>query len=242
MMGRGEIGWGLICLLAVLAGWTGPDRVRAAEDPWEDKRRAMVAGQIQARGVNDPAVLRAMARVPRHLFVPSPRRSMAYADSPLPIGFGQTISQPFIVAYMTQVLKLSGGEKVLEVGTGSGYQAAVLAETGGRVFSMEVIPQLHERAKETLARTGYGRIRLKLGDGYLGWPEEGPFEAIIVTCAAGHIPPPLVEQLAPGGRMVIPVGPPMFVQDLVLAEKDKAGRVKTRSLMAVRFVPLVRGK
>jgi len=231
----------LVCLLLILAGWVRPGRTRAQQDPWEVKRQAMLASQIESRGVNDPAVLRAMAQVPRHLFVPVERRSLAYADSPQPIGFGQTISQPFIVAYMTQVLKLTGEEKVLEVGTGSGYQAAVLAETGGRVFSMEVIPQLHERARETLARTGYGRIRLKLGDGYLGWPEEGPFEAIIVTCAAGHIPPPLVDQLAPGGRMVIPVGPPMFIQDLVLAEKDDHGRVRTRSLMAVRFVPLVRG-
>ena len=239
---KGVIRWGPVCLIMILTGWATPDRSLAGQDPWEAKRRAMVATQIQPRGVNDPRVLEAMNRVPRHLFVPDKRRSLAYADSPLPIGYGQTISQPFIVAYMTQVLDLSPGGKVLEVGTGSGYQAAVLAETGAQVYSVEVIPQLHQRARQTLAQTGYDRVRLKLGDGYLGWPEKGPFEAIIVTCAAGHIPPPLLAQLGPGGRMVIPVGPPMFVQDLVLAEKDEQGRVRTRSLMAVRFVPLVRKK
>ncbi len=212
------------------------------KDEYLNQRLKMVAEQIEARGVSDALVLAAMRQVPRHLFVPAQERSQAYGDHPLPIGYGQTISQPYIVAYMTEVLRLTGQEKVLEIGTGSGYQAAILAETAKEVYSMEIIPPLHAQAKARLASLGFENVSLKAADGYFGWPEEAPFDGIIVTCAAAHIPPPLIRQLKPGGRMVIPVGPSMFIQDLILAQKDKGGRVTTRSLMAVRFVPLVRDK
>ena len=212
----------------------------AKEDRFIEKRRAMVEDQIQARGVKDARVLATLRHVPRHLFVRSRDKSHAYADQPLPIGYGQTISQPYIVAYMTEVLGLSGTEKVLEIGTGSGYQAAVLAGTAGEVYSIEIIPGLYLEARKRLARLGYDRIHLKIDDGYFGWPEKAPFDRIIVTCAAGHIPLPLIRQLKPGGLMVIPVGPPWTVQTLVLVEKDQEGEVKTRALMSVRFVPLIR--
>lgn len=212
----------------------------ATADESQAQREEMVAGQIQARGVSDPRVLAAMRRVPRHRFVPPSLKDEAYEDRPLPIGWGQTISQPYVVAFMTEALRLQGGEKVLEIGTGSGYQAAVLAETGCRVFSLEIIPELAATASLRLKELGYSGVHAKTADGYYGWPEEAPFDAIIVTCAAGHLPPPLIKQLKPGGRMIIPVGPAMFIQDLVLVGKDAQGRVTTRSLMAVRFVPLVR--
>lgn len=214
--------------------------VWAQDDRFTDDREAMVRRQIEARDVKDPRVLQAMRRVPRHRFVPTPLIGAAYDDRPLPIGYGQTISQPYIVAFMTEALELTGTEKVLEIGTGSGYQAAVLAETAGEVYSVEIIPELFESAKDRLAQTGYERVRLKADDGYYGWPEAGPFDAVIVTCAAGHIPPPLMEQLKPGGRIIIPVGPPWTVQTLVLAEKSADGQVRTHSLLSVRFVPLVR--
>jgi protein-L-isoaspartate(D-aspartate) O-methyltransferase len=209
------------------------------EDTFLKARMQMVGQQIEGRGVKNPAVVKAMRTVPRHLFVPKNLRSAAYADEPLPIGFGQTISQPYIVAYMTELLDLTGREKVLEIGTGSGYQAAVLAETCAEVYSIEIIPQLYAQAEKRLENLGYDRIRLKAADGYYGWPDKAPFDAIIVTCAAAHIPPPLLKQLKPGGRMVIPVGPPLFVQNLILVEKDLEGKVKTKSMLAVRFVPLV---
>jgi len=227
------------CLALALA-W--PQAGAAGDEGRRKERAEMVARQIKARGVRDGRVLAAMGRVPRHEFVPRAFLDSAYADQPLPIGYGQTISQPYIVAYMTEVLALTGREKVLEIGTGSGYQAAVLAETAGRVRSIEIIPELYAEAKGRLERLGFDKVKLKAGDGYFGWPEEGPFEAIVVTCAAGHVPPPLIEQLKPGGRMVIPVGPPMFVQTLVLVEKTAEGQVRTENLMSVRFVPLVRGR
>ena len=205
-------------------------------------RLQMVARQIEARGVTDPPTLAAMRAVKRHAFVPENQRSMAYLDMPLPIGHGQTISQPYMVACMTEVLALRGKEKVLEIGTGSGYQAAVLAETAGEVYSVEIIPPLHRAARERLKRQGYDRVHLLEADGYYGWPKAEPFDRIIVTCAAGHIPQPLIRQLKPGGRMVIPVGMAWSVQNLVLLEKSAGGKVRTRTLMAVRFVPLVRGK
>jgi len=214
--------------------------VLAGEEEYRAARFKMVADQIEARGVKDPAVLAAMRQVPRHLFVLEEDLKMAYSDQPLPIGYGQTISQPYIVAYMTEVLALTGQEKVLEIGTGSGYQAAVLAATAKEVYSIEIVPQLYQSSRDLLDRLGCEKIKLKLGDGYFGWPEQAPFDAIIVTCAAGHIPPPLIEQLKVGGKMVIPVGRPWSVQSLVLAEKDDQGQVRTRSLMAVRFVPLMR--
>ncbi len=228
-----------LTLLLLAAVW--PVTVSAGDEAFERERLAMVQTQIEDRGVEDRAVLQAMRRVPRHLFVRPGDVRLAYADRPLPIGYGQTISQPYIVAYMTEVLGLTGREKVLEIGTGSGYQAAVLSQTAGRVFSVEIITALYEQAKARLARLGY-EVRLKNDDGYFGWPKAAPFDAIVVTCAAGHIPPPLLKQLKPGGRMVIPVGPPMFIQKLVLVEKSAAGLISTRTLMPVRFVPLVRGK
>ena len=203
-------------------------------------RLEMVARNIETEGIRDPAVLQAMRAVPRHLFVPPELKPWAYVDQPLPIGYGQTISQPYVVAYMTELLGLQGKEKVLEVGTGSGYQAAVLAEIVEEIYSIEIIPELYAQAKERLANQGYDKVELKAADGYYGWPQKAPFDAIIVTCAAAHIPPPLIKQLKRGGRMVIPVGPPMFIQTIVLVEKEVSGQVKTTSLLPVTFVPLVR--
>lgn len=186
----------------------------------------------------DPAVLGAMQRVPRHEFVPIALRSEAYTDRPLPIGEGQTISQPYIVAVMTHLLRVRPGERVFELGTGSGYQAAVLAELGLRVFSVEIVPQLAERARETLERLGYERVRVRAGDGYLGWPEEAPFDAILVTAAGDHIPKPLADQLKPGGRLVMPVGPTYGIQQLLVLEKATDGTLVTHEVLPVRFVPL----
>ncbi len=205
-----------------------------------DERRAMVRSQMERRGITSVAVLDAMRNVPRHEFVPKGLQDRAHDDCPLPIGHGQTISQPYIVAYMTQVLELKAGDKVLEIGTGSGYQAAVLAELTPHVYSIEIIKALGEDAKARLARLGYKTVECKVGDGYYGWAEKGPFDAIIVTCAAGSVPPPLLKQLKPGGRMCIPVGPPGMLQDLVLVTKDADGRVRSKSLMGVAFVPLTR--
>ena len=195
---------------------------------------------IRAYGLSDRKILEAVAAVPRHEFVIKRYLSQAHADSPLPIGHGQTISQPYIVAEMTRQLDLKPDSKVLEVGTGSGYQAAVLSEFTPHVFSVEIIKPLADAAASRLKRLGYTVVRLAHRDGYYGWEEEGPFDAIIVTCAAGQIPPPLIKQLAPGGRMMIPVGPVFATQSLMLLEKDEDGTVRSRSLMAVRFVPLVR--
>lgn len=213
---------------------------QAAEgDRWELLRERMVATQIAGRDVTDAAVLRAMRAVPRHLFVPEAARGEAYGDYPMPIGQGQTISQPYIVAYMTQMLRLKPGDKVLEVGTGSGYQAAVLAEvTRMNVYSIEIVEPLAKTAAERLKQLGYKQVVVKQGDGYLGWPEHGPFDAIIVTAGAEHVPPPLVEQLKRGGRMVIPVGGAWAVQSLVVIEKLSDGTVRKREDIPVRFVPL----
>lgn len=224
------------CLLCLALAAPAP----AAEPDWAAQRRAMVDEQIAARGVRDPRVLAAMAKVPRHLFVPPAWRGQAYADHPLPIGQGQTISQPFIVAHMTALLALKGGEKVLEVGTGSGYQAAVLAELAGRVCSIEIIPELSAGADKALAELGYANVSLKVGDGWRGWPEEAPFDAIMVTAAPEVTPPELVAQLKPGGRMVLPVGPRAW-QELVLITKSADSAVTATRLEPVRFVPLVGG-
>lgn len=206
------------------------------------ERRAMVEDQIERRGVDDPEVLKAMEEVPRHRFVPDYLHSRAYGDSPLPIGHGQTISQPYIVAFMTELLELEPGEKVLEVGTGSGYQAAILAEMNANVYTVEIIGALAEEADRTLKETGYRQVNIYHRDGFFGLEEEAPFDAIIVTAAAGSIPPPLIKQLKPGGRMLIPVGPPHTVQNLILAEKNREGKVSTRNILPVRFVPLTRRK
>jgi protein-L-isoaspartate(D-aspartate) O-methyltransferase len=210
------------------------------QDSYLRERELMAERQIEARGVNDPATLRAMRAVPRHLFVPDSRRGEAYADSPLPIGYGQTISQPFIVAYMTECIEPDSTFRVLEVGTGSGYQAAVLAEIVDTVYSVEIIPELFDGARTRLSSLGYTNVVTRRADGYGGWEEAAPFDAIIVTAAADHIPPPLVQQLKDGGVMVIPVGSPFLVQSLLRVEKH-GERVQTKNLMPVRFVPLTRG-
>ena len=189
----------------------------------------------------DPAVMAAVGRVHRHEFVPEEVESSAYANRPLPIGHGQTISQPYIVALMTHLLEVESGERVLEIGTGSGYQAAVLAELGTNVHTIEIVEPLARQAQRRLARLGYDGVETRLGDGYYGWPEAAPFGAIIVTAAAGHVPPPLVEQLAPGGVLVIPVGEPFAVQLLLLVHKQENGEVSARQILPVRFVPLTGG-
>jgi protein-L-isoaspartate(D-aspartate) O-methyltransferase len=185
-----------------------------------------------------PEVLRIIGEVTRHDFVPGGLRQDAYADRPLPIGFGQTISQPFIVALMTDLLAVGPDAIVLEVGTGSGYQAAVLARLVRQVHSIEIIPELASSAADRLKRLGYANVAARQGDGYYGWEDAAPFDAIIVTAAASHVPPPLVQQLKPGGRMVIPVGAPFALQHLVLVERDADGRARTRQLLPVQFVPL----
>jgi len=193
-------------------------------------------------GLTDSAVLAAIAAVPRHEFVPEHLLSRAYDDSPLPIGYGQTISQPYIVAEMTRLLNLRPDARVLEIGTGSGYQAAVLTEFTPHVYTIEIVGALARSAAERLSRLGYTTVRVRHADGYYGWEEQGPFDGIIVTCAAGQIPPPLLKQLAPGGTMVIPVGAAFATQSLMLIEKDAGGTIRSRSVMPVAFVPMVRGE
>lgn len=208
------------------------------ETQFTERRLEMVRTQIEARGVNHKATLEAIRAVPRHLFVKKEWRSSAYDDRPLPIGFGQTISQPFIVAYMTEMLAPEPEHKVLEIGTGSGYQAAVLSHIVKEVFTIEIVKPLAETAAEIL-RT-YPNVKTRVGDGYHGWKEHAPFDGIVVTAAAEHIPPPLISQLKNGGRMIIPVGHAFFVQKLVLVTKDTDGTVRTKDLFSVRFVPFVR--
>jgi len=205
------------------------------EERFEQNRKAMVDRQIVSRGVTDDAVLSAMRTVRRHCFVPPEAEGRAYEDNPLPIGWNQTISQPYIVALMTELLDLEPGEKVLEIGSGSGYQAAVLAELTGPVFTIEIVPQLAEMAESNLRAEGYDQVQVRAGDGYRGWPEEAPFQGIIVTAAPDHIPEPLIEQLDEGGRLVIPVGD--VYQELVLLYKEN-GEIKKRSVIPVRFVPM----
>jgi protein-L-isoaspartate(D-aspartate) O-methyltransferase len=236
----------------VVIAFAGPGGTQMAEDPRQVRARATlleeVETELRAAGSRlglahaDQAVLKAMGAVKRHRFVPEKHQSQAYANHPLPIGHGQTISQPLIVAFMSQLLAVTNGDKVLEIGTGSGYQAAVLAEMGVNVYSIEIIRPLAESASQRLREEGYGeRVQVTIGDGYFGWKEEAPFDAIIVTAAADHIPPPLIAQLKKGGRMVIPVGGRFAVQQLVLLTKNGKGEVSTRQLMPVRFVPLTRG-
>ncbi|MDW8326465.1 MAG: protein-L-isoaspartate(D-aspartate) O-methyltransferase [Anaerolineales bacterium] len=208
------------------------------DDPYAEERFLMVARTIEARGVTNPDVLGAMRDVPRHAFVPEEYLGMAYADHPLPIGYGQTISQPYIVAWMTELLDLKAGDKVLEIGTGSGYQAAVLAQLGYvDVYSIEIIPELAESAAARLQALGYTQVKVKQGDGYYGWPEQAPFDAIIVTAAPDHLPAPLAAQLAEGGRLVIPIGPPGGYQSL-WKFVNEGGELKAYDLGGVAFVPL----
>jgi protein-L-isoaspartate(D-aspartate) O-methyltransferase len=222
-----------------------------AEDARSGERDAMVevikeharyAPEAAEAGEIDPAVLQVMRTVPRHEFVPEEEQARAYADMPLPIGFGQTISQPFIVALMTDLLDLKPGAKVLEIGTGSGYQAAVLSPLAERVYTIEIVPPLGEAAHNVLRRLDYTNVETKVADGYYGWPEAAPFEGIVVTAAASQIPPPLIEQLKPGGRMVIPIGGAFAAQQLMLVEKLPDGGIKTRQLLPVAFVPFTRAE
>jgi protein-L-isoaspartate(D-aspartate) O-methyltransferase len=224
-------------LLGVLLGCRGADRP-AVSAPATDAaaREAMVSDQIAGRGIRDPDVLRAMRTVPRHEFVPESERAHAYEDRPLPIGQGQTISQPYIVAFMTDAAEVRAGTRVLEIGTGSGYQAAVLAEVGADVYSIEILAPLAEVARAALARTGYGRVHVRTGDGRKGWPEAAPFDAILVTAAAARVPPALLEQLAPDGRLVMPVG--RGWQEIEVHRRTPSGIVVDR-VLSVRFVPLV---
>ena len=222
-------------LTALLAPACAQSSAPAEAARFEAAREAMVREQLAGRDIHDQRVLAAMRRVPRHLFVPEALRAGAYADHPLPIGEDQTISQPYVVAFMTQALRLGGGERVLEIGTGSGYQAAVLAELAREVWSIEIVEPLARRARRALEQAGYGDVRLRVGDGYRGWPEAAPFDAIVVTAAPDHVPPALVEQLAVGGRLVIPVGG--FDQELLLIERTSTGTTQ-RSILPVRFVPM----
>jgi len=201
------------------------------------KRKTMVESQVRRRGVVDPQVLKAMEKVQRHLFVPPEARGYAYEDHPLPIGFGQTISQPYIVGYMTEKLQLRADDKVLEIGTGSGYQAAVVAEIVREVYTVETIPELSQSATALLHELGYMNVHIKTGDGYQGWPEHAPYDAIIVTAAPADVPAELVRQLKIGGRMILPVG--RFDQTLLLVTREEAG-IRQESVLPVRFVPMVK--
>ncbi|MGD8499414.1 MAG: protein-L-isoaspartate(D-aspartate) O-methyltransferase [Phycisphaerales bacterium] len=202
------------------------------------ERARMVSWQISGRAIEDPNVLTAMRVVPRHVFVRPTEQHQAYADHPLPIGLGQTISQPYIVAFMTEALELKRNSKVLEIGTGSGYQAAVCAEIAKEVYTIEIVEELAKTAKKRLKELGYPNVFVKAGDGYFGWPEHAPFDAIIGTAAAGRVPKPLIEQLKPGGRMILPYGTPLGFQHLVLITKDKKGDLHKENVMPVRFVPM----
>jgi len=205
-------------------------------DAYMAARKKMVEQQIEQRGVRDTATIRSMLAVPRHLFVPLSSRKSAYEDRPLSIGYGQTISQPYIVAYMTEAINPSSCKKVLEIGTGSGYQAAVLAEIVDKVYTIEIVKELGERAKKTLKELNYDNVFVKIGDGYIGWEEHAPYDAIVVTAAPDKIPPPLIKQLKDGGKMIIPVGSPYNIQHLTLVEKSN-GKIKSKRKLPVRFVP-----
>jgi protein-L-isoaspartate(D-aspartate) O-methyltransferase len=233
------------CVLVLLLAGT-PVSADTAEQYREQRAQLMreIADDVRDtsayldKDTLDPRVMQAMARVPREAFVPGAERRYAYENRPLPIGHGQTISQPYIVAIMTDLLRLRPDDRVLEIGTGSGYQAAILGELVKRVYSIEIIPALAKRARTVLDELGYKQVSTRVGDGYYGWEEQAPFDAIMVTAAADHVPPPLLKQLKPGGRMLIPVGSRFMTQQLVLVEKGADGSITTRLLLPVRFVPL----
>ncbi|MGZ8982801.1 MAG: protein-L-isoaspartate(D-aspartate) O-methyltransferase [Methylotenera sp.] len=241
----------MLRILAIVCAMILQASAWAAEpDGFAAERRALVA-EVSAlardtqsetgQGAFSNKVMEAMGKVPRHRFVPPDIVRYAYRNRPLPIGYGQTISQPFLVAYMTELLQVGKGSKVLEVGTGSGYQAAILGELVKKVYSIEIVEPLATRATKTLKANGYSNVEVKAGDGYYGWEQHAPFDAIIVTAVASHVPPPLIQQLKRGGRMLIPLGSSFMPQHLVLVEKDMQDRVRTRELLPVRFVPLVGG-
>lgn len=226
--------------IALLAATLAGVSACAQAQDWADRRARMVEEQIAARNVEDPAVLEAMRAVPRHRFVPENLRSAAYRDRPLPIGEGQTISQPYIVAYMTAAIRPDSSDTVLEVGTGSGYQAAVLAEIVETVKTIEIRPELGRRARGLLDSLGYANVEVRIGNGFKGWPDHGPYDGIVVTAAPEEVPEALIEQLAPGGRLVIPVGSTGSVQRLTLVHKQEDGSIERRTLTPVRFVPMIR--
>ncbi|MDO8730784.1 MAG: protein-L-isoaspartate(D-aspartate) O-methyltransferase [Candidatus Omnitrophota bacterium] len=232
----------LILAMALLLSGAG-NRPRLTEEEKErmEDRKEMVEEQVRQRGVTDLRVLKAMETVPRELFVPRQMRNMAFMDGPLPIGGGQTISQPYVVGLMTQLAEVGPEDKVLEIGTGSGYQAAVLAELTDKVFSIEILPELAAQAANRLKSLGYDQIRLRTGDGYAGWPEEAPFDAILVTAAPESVPQPLTDQLAEGGVLVMPLGPRAGYQELICIRK-KEGKLERETITSVSFVPLIRGK
>jgi len=205
---------------------------------WVSKRTQMIDMHLTPRGIWNPAVLKAMKQVPRHEFVPQHIRKLAYADRPLPIGEGQTISQPYVVAWMSQLLELEKGMKVLEIGTGSGYQAAVLATMGVKTYSMEIRPNLASEVKIRLKKLGY-KVEVRQGDGYYGWNEHAPFDRVIITAAANHVPRPLLDQLKPGGKLILPLGNVRYSQNMTLIEKDSLGKMRTSQHGQVRFVPMV---
>lgn len=255
MGGKRSISAAGIAIFLLIPWMTAPRVASLADAGQEDEKRFALARAALVKAIEadvaatsshigadrlDPAVMKAMGAVKRHRFVPEKFIDRAYDNHPLPIGYGQTISQPYIVALMTNLLALKPGDRVLEVGTGSGYQAAVLAEMGMTVYSIEIIRPLAETAKQRLVAEGYDRVEVTIGDGYFGWEKNGPFDGIIVTAAAGHIPPPLLSQLKNGGRMVVPVGGQFSVQQLVLVAKGDDGGVSTRQILPVRFVPLTR--
>ena len=214
----------------------------ATQESFEQLRQTMVERQLVSRGIADRRVLNALRRVPRHLFVPEEFRRLAYEDHPLPIGLEQTISQPYIVALMTELARVANDHTVLEIGTGSGYQAAVLSVLAKRVYTIEYLAPLGEAARKRLAELGYNNVDVKIGDGYQGWPERQPFDAILVTAASEEVPQALIEQLKPGGRLVIPVGRQADTQMLQVLEKDSGGKITRRNTIPVRFVPLVKGQ
>lgn len=224
---------GLILFLGISVSLASFDK----EPAYTRKREKMVREQLMSRDITDKRVLDAMSEVPRHLFVSPSYRRQAYGDYPLPIDEGQTISQPYIVALMTQYLKVGEDDKVLEIGTGSGYQAAVLAHLTNQVYSIEIREKLAEKASATLAKLGYDQVKVKWGDGYYGWEEHAPYDAIIVTCAANHIPPPLLQQLKQGGRLIIPLGSTLYFQTLTLITKTD-GKPQVEHISGVRFVPM----
>jgi protein-L-isoaspartate(D-aspartate) O-methyltransferase len=233
----------IICLFAAFAllAISCNKPIKEEITDFEKLRKEMVREQIEYRGINDSATLKAMGTVKRHLFVPGQSVSSAYDDGPVPIGYGQTISQPYIVAYMTELIHPKPWQKVLEIGTGSGYQSAVLSEITDSVFTVEIIPELGNAASERLRNLGYHNVIVKIDDGFFGWEEHSPFDAIIVTAASEYIPPPLLDQLKDGGRMVIPIGSPFLVQWLMIVEKE-GGKITTENLIPVRFVPFRRSR